>query len=132
MGCDDADDLFEIGAVPAARHSLHSEPPLGRWVGAVETASLESAPAEDAAAWGAEIDAAESAALPVQPVKRKVAPVLAKPVLANASLPSSSSTGMMGFGLRGSVEETAHAQVASGTTVTEVKAKPKTIRVSKN
>lgn len=120
-------ELFPLLGIPftASRRS-------GDGVGAVETASLESAPAEDAASWGAEIDAAESAAQPVQPVKRKVAPVLAKPVLASASLPSSSSTGMMGFGLRGSVEETAHAQVASETTVTEVKAKPKTIRVSKN
>ena len=101
-------------------------------MGDVQTASLDNAPADDASAWGAEIDPAESAVEPVATAKRKVVPVLAKPVLAGAAMPSAKSTGMMGFGLRGSVEDTAHAVTATEAPGTEVTAKPKTIRVSKN
>jgi hypothetical protein len=53
-------------------------------------------------------------------------------VLAGASMPASKSAGMMGFGLRGSVEDAAYVQAAAELPATEVKAKPKTIRVSKN
>lgn len=106
----------------------------GDAVGSVRTASIESEAAGDSAAWGAEIEATEVVVAPAKTERRKKAPVLGKPVLAGASMTPSSSSGMMGFGLRGSVDEAAAANPSSTgeAPAGPAKSKLKTIRVSKN
>lgn len=103
----------------------------GDAIGSVQTASIESKVVADPDAWGAEIEAVETE--PVKPSKRKV-PVLAKPALADISRGSSNASGMMGFGLRGSVEETPArtGQSKLDEPAGSAKSKIKTIRVSKN
>lgn len=102
----------------------------GDGVGAVQTAAAEDA----STAWGAEIEVAIAEVAPAKPLKRKAARALVKPVLADASGSRESASGMMGFGLRGSVEETAASATSVAVDVPAVTnhGTLKTIRVPEN